>query len=1051
MLKKLFNIKPGEGLPTLILFIYFFAFVALSITGSAARDAYFLNKVDRDYLPLMFLAVAIVLTLAVEIYNRLSKNRDLIQTTIVSCLVFALSLVFIQNNLKGWVIPFLYVWIEVIILIIITQFWILAADVFNPRQAKRLFSLLGAGGALASIIIGSSIKYYVSLFGSENLLFVTIGFLGVVILMANLIRPYRNINELKNHSTKKNEKQQSDKLFTPYIKTLAIIIGLAAIASVIIDYQFKMTAVAAFPVQDDLVNFFGKYYAITGIARIIIDLYITSRVLSRFGIPIAILILPISLMIGSLGFLLRPILATVFLSKFSDQVFKFTLHNASIQLFWIPVKKTIKIKLKPIIEGSIRAGLQGLSGVLIFIAVTIINIPIHYLSLSVVLIAIYWINKSFPLKKLYVDALQSAIEKRQLNFEELTLDIQDQTMVNTIETALNNADESQQIFALDIIKDIPLTPWKQSLNRLLDKGNITVKKEILNISVNYENIIDDQRIIDLIETDKELDIDAIAIAGKRGLNNAVPVIIKYLEDPEIEKRIIAAAALNTIDPDSSNVAKQLLIDALESTDEKLISLAINQLSSDNVILPDDTLIHYLNDSSFMIRNAALLVAETRRAPEFLPGIIYSLADSRSTIPARTALTAYNEQDVINILIQYAQDSNAQKSLVIGILRTLKNYPTKQSIGIILSKVDPKTPPIQAEAVDTLIHIARETPLKEEDIFITKGELINTARYAYEILIALSQIEDSDDNQLLRFFLQNEVRKLIPVIMKLGIMDKPETQIETYIQYVQNNESDKLPYVIEFFENIFSIEEREIVNSLIDSISIEEKCIVARKRFDRIMIDLNQFLGYYITSSQELKVALTLDYALRSNNQEILNKINWETLPENFVIKDIITRHAQKHSNSLKTLPINQYLLDSKQLSMYSILEKALILKSIDLFESIPSEELIRVAQIAEEEQFEKVTPLFEEGDFGDSMYIVANGKVRVHKGERTIVELEKGACVGEMALLDQEPRSADVTVNADTTLLKITQDGFYELMSSNMEIMQGIVKLITTRLRKATN
>ena len=118
--------------------------------------------------------------------------------------------------------------------------------------------------------------------------------------------------------------------------------------------------------------------------------------------------------------------------------------------------------------------------------------------------------------------------------------------------------------------------------------------------------------------------------------------------------------------------------------------------------------------------------------------------------------------------------------------------------------------------------------------------------------------------------------------------------------------------------------------------------------------------------------------------------------------------------------------------MYSTLEKALILKSIDLFESIPSEELIRVAQIAEEEQFETESPLFKEGDFGDSMYIVANGKVRVHKGERTIIELEKGACVGEMALLDQEPRSADVTVNADTIMLKITQDGFYELMSLSL-------------------
>ena len=1051
MLKKLFNINPGEGLPTLILFIYYFAFVAIIITGSAARDAYFLNMVDRDYLPLMFLAVAIVLTLVIEIYSRLSKNRDLIQTTTISGLVFAFSLVFIQNQLEGWVIPFLYVWMEVITVITITQFWILAADVFNPRQAKRLFGLLGAGGALAAIIIGSSIKYYVSLFGSENLLFATIGFLGIVILMANLIRPYRNTNELKIHSTKKDKKQQSDKLFTPYLKSLAVIIGLAAIVSRIIDYQFKMTAVAVFPLQDDLVNFFGKYYAITGIATMIIQLFITSRLLSRFGVLIAILILPISLMIGSLGFFLSPILAAVFLSKFSDQVFKFTVHNASIQLFWIPVKNTIKTKLKPIIEGSIRAGLEGVSGILIFIAVTIFNTPIHYLSLSIVLISIYWINKSFSLKKLYVDALQSAIEKRQLNFEELTLDIQDQTMVKTIETALNNSDESQQIFALDIIKDIPLTPWKQSLNRLLKEGDVTVKKEILNISFYDENIINDQRIINLIQADKDLDAEAIEIAGKRKLSAALPIINKHLKNPEKEKRIVAAAAIRNIKPESSSEAKTLLINAFDSSNEKIKPLAIKQMSYDNEILPDDKLIQYLNDSSYVIRNAALSVAKTRRSPEFLPEIIHSLADPRSAIPARTALTIYNEQDVIKFLIQYSQDSNTQKSLVIGIIRTLKNYPTKQSIGLILSRINPKTPPIQVEAVDALIHLAREIPLEEEDITITKDELIKTAKYAYEKIIALSQIEDSKDNQLLRHFLQNEIRRLIPVIMKLGIIDKPETPIETYIQYVLNEESDKLPYVLEFLENIFSIEDREIVNSLIDTISIDEKCEIARKRFDRLTTDLNQFLGYYISSIQGLKVALTMDYAFRTNNQEILNKVNWESLPENFVIKDIITRHAQKYSDSLKTLPINQYLLDSKQLSMYSILEKALILKSIDLFESIPSEELIRVAQIAEEEQFEKVTPLFEEGDFGDSMYIVANGKVRVHKGERTIVELEKGACVGEMALLDQEPRSADVTVNADTTLLKITQDGFYELMSSNMEIMQGIVKLITTRLRKATN
>ena len=54
-----------------------------------------------------------------------------------------------------------------------------------------------------------------------------------------------------------------------------------------------------------------------------------------------------------------------------------------------------------------------------------------------------------------------------------------------------------------------------------------------------------------------------------------------------------------------------------------------------------------------------------------------------------------------------------------------------------------------------------------------------------------------------------------------------------------------------------------------------------------------------------------------------------------------------------------------------------------------------------------------------------------------------------MALLDDEPRSADATVTEDSTLFKIEQEGFYEVMGSQNDIMEGIIKLLTGRLRVA--
>lgn len=135
--------------------------------------------------------------------------------------------------------------------------------------------------------------------------------------------------------------------------------------------------------------------------------------------------------------------------------------------------------------------------------------------------------------------------------------------------------------------------------------------------------------------------------------------------------------------------------------------------------------------------------------------------------------------------------------------------------------------------------------------------------------------------------------------------------------------------------------------------------------------------------------------------------------------------------------------------MLSTVEKVLFLKSIDLFSQIPGEDLTQVALVSEEVDHAPGEEIFAEGEAGDALYLVLDGKVRVHRDDRMIAELGERECFGEMAILDAEPRSATVTALSDTALLRISREDFQELLAEKPEIALGVIKVLTRRLRDA--
>jgi CRP/FNR family transcriptional regulator, cyclic AMP receptor protein len=123
------------------------------------------------------------------------------------------------------------------------------------------------------------------------------------------------------------------------------------------------------------------------------------------------------------------------------------------------------------------------------------------------------------------------------------------------------------------------------------------------------------------------------------------------------------------------------------------------------------------------------------------------------------------------------------------------------------------------------------------------------------------------------------------------------------------------------------------------------------------------------------------------------------------------------------------------------------LRSVSIFAGTPDEVLAEIGVVLEEVRFKDGQRIFSKGDLGDCLYIIAEGRVRVHDGERTLSTLRRGEVFGEMAALDPEVRSASVTALTDTQLLRLDRAPLYRMMAQRSEVAQAIMHVLSQRLR----
>ena len=124
------------------------------------------------------------------------------------------------------------------------------------------------------------------------------------------------------------------------------------------------------------------------------------------------------------------------------------------------------------------------------------------------------------------------------------------------------------------------------------------------------------------------------------------------------------------------------------------------------------------------------------------------------------------------------------------------------------------------------------------------------------------------------------------------------------------------------------------------------------------------------------------------------------------------------------------------------------LKQTELFGHVPVPVLDLIARQLVEVRLSAGETLFEKGDVGDAVYIIKEGVLSLQSDDVHLLARQRGECVGEFALIDDEPRSAAAVAETDTVLFKWGRESFQEMLSQDAEIARGIFRMLTGKLRQ---
>ena len=386
------DVRSGEGLSTILLTLNIFLLLAGYSLMKPARDGLILTEGGAEVASYSAAAQAVLLMAAVPFYGWLGTRVIRIRLISIVMTFFAATLLgFYAGGIAGLRegVAF-YVWIGLINVFIVSQFWQFANDLFTEGQGRRLFPLIGVGQSLGAWVGAAAVAPLVQQLDYTPY---TLMFLGACVLLVALSTTLMvNAREAKRAHPEVHDASKEtlgpqggfELIFRDrYLLWIAVLIVLLNIVNTTGGYvlnrlivgeaaaRFGTDASAVVPSRQFVTAFSGSITAAVNLIGLLLQLFATSRVIRLMGVRGALFILPVIALINYSIIAVIPVLAVVRIGKILENSTDYSIQNTLRQALFLPTTREAKYKAKAAIDtfftrtgDVVSAGFVGLGQVL---------------------------------------------------------------------------------------------------------------------------------------------------------------------------------------------------------------------------------------------------------------------------------------------------------------------------------------------------------------------------------------------------------------------------------------------------------------------------------------------------------------------------------------------------------------------------------------------------------------------------------------------------------------------------------------------------------------